>query len=285
MFIGCIAIWGTTWIAITFQLGDTAPELSVALRFGLASLLLAGYCRRRGEALRQPWRIQARAAGMGLAMFTAGYLCVYYAEQRVVSGLVALGYCATPLVNQWLYRLTLGRPVSARVTVGGLFGLAGIAAIYLPELSKLSISHNVAVGALLTAGAVIFSSTGNVASSLLERDGLSVWQRMTLSMAWGAAGCLLLGLLRGIPLSLHADPAFILSLLYLAIFGSIVAFAMYLTLLETIGGGRAGYIGVMVPIVALALSWQFEGYLWTPLAIAGVALAVAGNLIALSPGQ
>jgi drug/metabolite transporter (DMT)-like permease len=285
MFIACVAIWGTTWIAITFQLSGTAPEISVALRFGLASLVIALYCRFRGYALLCPWRVQLRAAGMGLSMFTAGYLFVYYAEKHVVSGLVAVGYCASPLVNQWLYRLTLGRPLNSRVTVGGLLGLLGISAIYLPELQSLTLSSDVAIGALLTAGAVISSATGNVASSRLEEDSLNVWQKMALSMAWGALGCLLVGLVRGVPFAVQTDLSFLLSLAYLAIFGSVVAFAMYLTLLETIGGGKAGYIGVMVPIVALTLSWLFEGFVWTPITFAGIALAMVGNVIVLLPAK
>jgi drug/metabolite transporter (DMT)-like permease len=285
MFLACVAIWGTTWLAITYQLDGVAPEISVALRFGLAALLLAGYCFWRGYKLHFPWRVHRRFAAMGGSMFTAGYLFVYYAEQHVVSGLVAVGYCASPLINQYAYHLALGRPMSRRVSVVGLIGIGGIAIIFLPELSTLSASRDVAIGAMLTAGAVISSAVGNVFSSHLEADRVNVWQKMMFSMAWGAAGCLLVGLLRGVPLTLRFDSAFLLSLLYLALLGSIVAFAFYLTLLERIGGGRAGYVGVMVPVVALALSALFEGFAWQPLTFVGIAAAVAGNVVILLPAR
>ena len=285
MFFACVAIWGTTWLAITFQLNGVAPEVSVALRFGLSAFVLAGYCAWRGYPLALPLRVHTRFAAMGLAMFTAGYLFVYYAEQYVVSGLVAVGYCASPLVNQYAYHLGLGRPMSRRVTVGGLIGISGIALIFLPELATLSASRDVVIGALLTGGAVISSATGNVFSSRLEDDKVNVWQKMTFSMAWGAAGCLAVGVVRGVPLTLHVDWPFVLSLLYLAALGSIVAFAFYLTLLERIGGGRAGYIGVMVPVVALGLSAVFENFAWHPLTLVGMAIAVAGNVLILMPAK
>ena len=281
MFLACVAIWGTTWIAITYQLPGAAPEISVALRFALAAATIAGICRWRGEGLRFGLATHLRFAAMGLSMFTAGYLFVYHAETRVASGLVAVGYCASPIVNQWAYRLALGRAVSRRVTWGGLLGIAGVAMIFWPELSGLTASRDAALGALFTALAVLSSATGNVCSSWLEGDGVSVWQKMAWSMTWGAAGALALGILRGVPLAVTVDPGFALSLLYLTVFGSVIAFAFYLTLLEHIGGGRAGYIGVLVPIVALAISAVFENFAWQPLTFAGIALALGGNLFML----
>ncbi len=285
MFFACVAIWGTTWLAITFQLNGVAPEVSVALRFGVSAVLLAAYCHWRGYPLKLSARIHARFAAMGFSMFTAGYLFVYYAEQYVVSGLVAVGYCASPLVNQYAYHLGLGRSMSRRVTLGGLIGITGIGLVFLPELATLSASRDVLIGALLTGGAVISSATGNVFSSKLEDDKVNVWQKMTFSMAWGAAGCLVVGVLRGVPMTLQIDLPFMLSLIYLALLGSIVAFAFYLTLLERIGGGRAGYIGVKVPVVALGLSAVFENFAWQPLTLIGMAIAVAGNVFILMPAK
>ena len=281
MFMACVAIWGTTWLAITYQLPGAAPEVGVALRFGLAAALIAGICIWRGDRLRFGPATHLRFAAMGLSMFTAGYLFVYYAETLVASGLVAVGYCASPLVNQWAYRLALGRPVSRRVSIGGLLGIAGVAMIFWPELRGVSASRDAALGTLFTGLAVLSSATGNICSSLLEDDGVNVWQKMAWSMAWGAAGALVVGLLRGVPLGIAADTGFVLSLIYLTVLGSVVAFAFYLTLLERIGGGRAGYIGVLVPVVALALSAVFEDFAWQPLTVVGIALALGGNIYML----
>ena len=128
LFAAAIAIWGTTWIAITFQLGRAPPEASVSLRFAIASVLLMGYCRLRGHPLRFPPRVHAQLALLGVFMFCLSYLAVYRAETFLVSGLVALGYSASPLVNAAISRVALGTPATRGVVVGGLLGVAGIVA-------------------------------------------------------------------------------------------------------------------------------------------------------------
>jgi len=72
------------------------------------------------------------------------------------------------------------------------------------------------------------------------------------------------------------------SLLYLAIFASVLGFTFYLTLLGRIGADRAAYATVLFPIVALTLSTVFEGYEWTMLSLIGVVVVLAGNLLVLS---
>ena len=75
-----------------------------------------------------------------------------------------------------------------------------------------------------------------------------------------------------------------ISLLYLAAFGSVAAFGAYLTLLARVGAGPASFVGVATPVIALLLSTLVEGYRWTPVAVLGVVLAIVGNVMALRPG-
>ena len=104
-----------------------------------------------------------------------------------------------------------------------------------------------------------------------------------LAMGYGALAVALVATLEGTPWTFDARPAYILSLLYLAAFGSVVAFGAYLTLLGKIGAARAGYVGVAVPVVALMFSTVFEHYQWTLLALLGVALCAVGNVLVLVP--
>ena len=97
LFVACVAIWGSTWLAITFQLGRVAPEASVAYRFALASAMLFAYCRARGLRLRYSPKEHAWIALFGVLMFSVNYIFVYHAERLVVSGLVAVGYSASPV--------------------------------------------------------------------------------------------------------------------------------------------------------------------------------------------
>lgn len=280
-FLACVLIWGTTWLAITFQLGSVAPEASVAWRFGLASLLCAGICRWQGLALRLAPAVHLRLAGFGASMFGLGYLCVYYAEGHVASGLVALGYSALPLTNMLASRIAVGTPLNRRVGIGGLVGLVGVGCVFWPELTRLQPGRDVFLGALLTAGGVIASAVGNVFSTRLATDGLHVWQKMAWGMAYGALCCLIAARLGGQSLGFAASTAYVLSWLYLAVFGSVFAFYFYLELLDSVGGGRAGYVGVMTPVVALVLSSLFEHFRWTPIGLIGLGTAVAGNFFIL----
>ncbi len=285
LFAACVAIWGTTWIAITFQLGRVPPEASVAWRFGLASLIVAGLCRARGFALRFPARIHGLLALLGLSMFCLGYLLVYHAETMLVSGLVAVGYSASPLVNMALSRLAFGVPMRRRVATGGLLGIAGVALVFWPELSRFRGGGRAALGAALTAGGMTSAAVGNVFAVMLERRGVNVWQKMAWGMGYGAAGCLVAAVVRGQPLAFEWTATYLASLLYLALFGSVLAFAAFLTLLERTGAAQAGYVSVMVPVVALGISSLFEGFAFGPLAAVGIAAAVAGQVLVLRPAR
>ncbi len=281
LFAACVAIWGSTWIAITFQLGTVAPEASVFYRFLLASALLFGWCLARGLPLRFSRRQHLWIAFQGTLMFSVSYVAVYYAEQYVVSGLVAVGYSASPLLNMIGMRLLFGTPMTLRVGAGAMLGLAGITLVFWPEFSHLRADGKVALGAAFTVAAVVLSAASNMVAHRNHDAGVPVWQSMAWGMLYGSVFTLAIVLVLGRPLGFAATPAYVGSLLYLAVFGSILAFGGFLTLLGRVGPARAGYIGVMVPIVALAISSAFEGYRWELLALVGVAVSVAGNVLIL----
>jgi drug/metabolite transporter (DMT)-like permease len=281
LFAACVAIWGSTWIAITFQLGSVAPEASVFYRFLLASALLFGWCAARGLPLRFARREHLWIALQGALMFSFSYVAVYYAEQYVVSGLVAVGYSASPLLNMVGMRVFFGAPMTLRVGTGAALGIVGITLVFWPEFSHLKADDRVALGAAFTVASVVISALANMAAHRNHQAGLPIWQTMAWGMLYGAAFTLALALALGRPLGFEATPGYVLSLVYLSVFGSILAFGGFLTLLARIGAARAGYIGVMVPIVALAVSAAFEGYRWELLALVGVAVSVAGNVIIL----
>lgn len=281
LFAGCVAIWGSTWLAITYQLGAVAPEASVFYRFLLASALLFAFCRARGLRLRLTGSEHLWIALQGVPMFSVSYVCVYYAEQHVVSGLVAVGYSASPLLNMLGMRLFFGTPMTTRVAAGAALGIAGITLVFWPQFSHLQAGGSVALGALLTMASVVLSSLSNMAAHRNHKAGLPVWQTMAWGMLYGAAATLAMAAALGRPMEFETTPAYLLSLVYLSVFGSILAFGGFLTLLGRIGAARAGYVGVMVPIVALVVSSIFEGYRWELLALLGVVISVAGNVIIL----
>ncbi|MGE5616891.1 MAG: DMT family transporter [Bacillota bacterium] len=281
LFVACVAIWGSTWLAITYQLGRVAPEASVFYRFLLASLLIFAYCLARKLPLRYSRRDHLWLALFGFLMFSTSYILVYYAEQHVVSGLVAVGYSASPLLGMLGLRAFFGTPITRRMTTGSILGIVGITLVFFPEFAKISGDGATALGVLYTAAAVILSSLGSMVAHRNRDVDIPVWQSMAWGMLYGALSSLVITLGLGKSLSFEATPAYVLSLLYLTILGSVLAFAGYLTLLNRIGAAKSGYIGVMVPIVALVISSFFEGFRWHALTLAGIAISVAGNVLVL----
>jgi drug/metabolite transporter (DMT)-like permease len=281
IFMACVTIWGSTWIAITFQLGRVAPEASVCYRFLLASLLIFAYCLVRGLPLRFTLREHAWMALFGAFMFSVSYIFVYYAEQHVVSGLVAVGYSASPLlgmVGLWVFFRT---PMTLSVGAGAVLGIVGIALVFLPEFGHVKPGGNPVWGALCTLVAVTASAVGSLVAHRNQEARLPLWQMMGWGMLYGSALSFLVTLALGRPIDFELAPGYVLSLLYLAVFGSIIAFAGFLTLIQRIGAARAGYVGVMVPIVALVISSAFEAFRWQPLTWGGIAVSVAGNVVIL----
>jgi len=281
LFVTCVAIWGSTWLAITYQLGRVPAEASVFYRFLLASLILFAYCAARGLPLRYPRREHLWLALFGIAMFGVSYVFVYYAEEEMVSGLVAVGYSASPLLGMIGLRICFGTPMTGRMAAGSILGIAGITLVFSPEFSKMDAGSQVGLGAFYTALAVILSSVGSMIAHRNRDAKLPVWQSMAWGMLYGALFSLAIALARGKPLAFEWTIPYVASLLYLTILGSVVAFGAFLTLLNRIGAARSGYIGVMVPIVALVISSFFEGFSWHALTWLGVAISVAGNVLVL----
>ena len=281
LFAACVAIWGSTWLAITFQLGRVAAEASVFYRFLLASLLLFAYCRARRLPLAYRPEQHAWIALQGVLMFSVSYIYVYYAEENVVSGLVAVGYSASPLLSMLGMRLFFRTPMTRAMTAGSILGIAGITLVFWPEFAHLQGDQRTAAGAAYTVAAVLISTLGSMVAHRNHEAHVPLWQNMAWGMLYGAIFSLGVTLATGKSLALELSAPYVLSLLYLAVLGSIVAFAGYLTLLKRIGVARSGYIGVMVPIVALVISAAFEGFRWHALTGVGIAISVAGNVIVL----
>jgi len=282
IFAACVAIWGTTWLAITFQFGPVAPEISVSHRFLLAALLIAAWCRLRGLSLRFSRAEHGAFALLGLALYSVSYIFVYRAEMHLASGLVAVGYSASPLLSMLGLRVFFGQPMTARMALGSLLGILGISLVFLPEFLRLAQGSDVALGSLFTALAVSITTAGGLLAHRNHERNLHGWPTMAWSMAYGSLASLAVALALGRPYTIDLGAPYLLSLLYLSLLGSVVTFAGWLTLVGRIGAPRASYVGVMAPVVALFVSTLFEGFLWHPLTAAGVAVSIAGNVLVLS---
>ncbi|MPZ09094.1 MAG: EamA family transporter [Kiloniellaceae bacterium] len=276
-----VLIWGTTWIAMKHQVGIVAPELSVGYRFAIAAALVFVWALLARQRLRFAWRQHLLLAAMGLCMFSFNFYFFYCAAAYLTSGLLAVVFSLTVVLNIVNGRILLGRRASPRTLVAAALGLAGIVALFWPEVHRFDLADSGTLGLLLSLLGTLCFSLGNIASARAQALGLPVLSCNAWGMAYGAVAMFALSLIGGAPFIFDPALPYVTSLLYLAVCGSVMAFGAYLTLLGRIGADRAAYATVLFPLVALAISTVVEDYAWTPMALTGVALVLAGNLLVL----
>jgi len=279
-----VLIWGSTWYAITFQLGEVHPVLSVAYRFMLASAVLFAFLKlTKKQKFPKFTRAQHITIAMqGFYLFSLNYVLFYFGTAYLTSGLVAIIFSTMTLMNIFNQSMFFGIRVKKQVALGSLVGLSGIIMVFWPEVTAISASDATMKGILLCLVASYCASIGNMVSMKNSRDGVPVLEANTFGMMYGAGFSLALALAIGAPITFEYTYGYTLSMIYLAVFGSAIAFGCYLTLMKNIGADKAAYATVLFPLVALAISTVFEGYVWTSISMIGVALTLCGNVIAMA---
>jgi drug/metabolite transporter (DMT)-like permease len=277
-----VVIWGSTWLVIKFQLGQVSPIVSVGWRFSLAALMLLIYSALRRRSLRFSVREHGWIALQGVLLFGINYIGVYLSEQYLVSGLVAVVFSLVVFTNALGMRLFFGLPIRLTAVLAATLGVTGVALIFGRELLSVRTSAgNELRGLLLALAATLVASLGNMVATRNHRHGLPVMQVNAWSMLYGAVFVLVVALAGGEPLSFEFSWPYLASLLFLALFGSALAFGAYLTLMGRIGADRAAYTAVAIPIVALLLSTAFEQLRWHLETFTGVAACIGGIALTL----
>ena len=259
-------IWGSTFFAITLELGEVPPAVSVVYRFALASLTLFAYCLLRGDKLRLPWRVQRWTLLQGFFTFCVSYVCTYNAEQYVVSALVAVLFALMVFWTPICARIAFGTPIPRRTWGAGAAAIAGVTLLFwhaigneVRHLGQGGQGHFI-LGLALGIAASIASSAGSIVVGKAREESNNLVLTTGWSMFWGtcmvAAWCLATGQAFIIP----RTASYVLGLLHLSIFGSVVAFICYFTLINRIGSNKAVYIGVITPVISVLLSIKLEHY-------------------------
>jgi drug/metabolite transporter (DMT)-like permease len=282
LYATVVLIWGSTWAAIPFQLGTVAEEVSVGYRFGLAALALYAYAFASRRPLKLPGSAYPFVFLQGALLFCINYFFVYYGTAYLTSGVVAVLFSGILILNAIFERLFFGREIDARFWLASAVGISGIALIFSTEISDFSFSDRSVHGGMLVLFGTLIASLGNMAAVANTKRGLPVVAVNAHAMAFAAALALLIALALGKQLDFSPRADYVLSLLYLAVFGSAVAFGCYLALLRIIGAARASYSSVLFPVVALLISTAVEEYRWTITAAIGMLLTLAGNWLILS---
>jgi drug/metabolite transporter (DMT)-like permease len=281
LFTVCTAIWGSTWLVITYQLGAVAPEVSVVWRFALAALILGAFCVVTRRSLRFAAADHAILAVQGTLMFGLNYVCVYWAEQHIVSGLVAVAFSTITFMSVFAQRVMYGTPVTARALTGATLGVVGVTLLFVPELVAAHGDRATGLGIFWAILGTVFAALGNMAAARLQQRGRAIVSTTAWGMLYGTIAAAIVVVATGAHWGFDLRPPYVASLAYLALLGSVAAFVSYLALMRTIGMANASYVGVSTPVLALLLSALMEGYVFSAFSVAGIALAIAGNVIVL----
>ncbi len=286
LFATTVLIWGSTWIAIAVQVGDFPLIVSVFYRFAIAAVCFLPVLALTGQLSFPALRHHPFIIAQALCLFSMNFVLLYSAALYIPSGLIAIIFSLSTIYNALNARLFFGESIAPRVLLASLLGLAGLAVIFLPdalgEIGDAAAPSDTFRGVLLAAGGTLLFSWGNMASRRNATHGLPTASTNAWGMAYGALMLIVLIFATATPIMAPPDLTYTLALLYLAIFGSIIGFTTYLLLVVRVGSSRAAYATVLFPIVAITLSALFEGYQITSTTIAGMLLALAGNIVMFS---
>lgn len=275
-------IWGTTWIAIAWQVGPVPVVVSVFYRFACAGVLFMAGLGLVGRLHLPATRHQPWLLAQALCLFSLNFLCFYQAATFIPSGLISVVFSLATIFNAINARLFFGERIAARTIVAGLLSASGLALLFGPEIALTGTSATLPGIALAGLGTLFFS-LGNMVSRRNSAAGLGPVTANAWAMTYGALLLLVLIGLTSTPIVAPTDTRYVAAMLYLAIIGSIVGFTTYLMLVARIGSSRAAYATVLFPIVALSLSTLFEGYQWNVLNASGLVLALVGNAVMFAP--
>ena len=276
-------VWGSTWIVIRDQLGVVPPQWSVTYRFALAAAAMALLATLKGQSLKLDRGGLFAAVVLGVTQFCVNFNSVYLAEQFITSGVIATAFALLLIPNSLLAWAFLGQKPNGRFLLAGLTAIIGVLLLFLHELRSSSAdASQIAAGLALTAVGILGASAANVYQAGKEAMRHPLLALLAWSMAIGAVLDAVIAFAVAGPPTFDPRPGYLLGVLYLALAGSVLCFALYFPVVRKIGPGRAAYSSVLVPIIAMSLSTAFEGYSWSMLAVGGGVLAIGGMLLALA---
>ena len=268
-------IWGSTWLFIKLGLEDLPPFTFAGIRFVIAVSILLIIIAIRHRPLPKDWRDWALIAGTGFLAFTINYGLLFWGEQRTSSGLAAILQTIIPVFGLVLAHLHLP---DERITwpkfFGVVMGIMGVALIFSDQLnsegpSAFQGSVAIVIGAFCAAYSnVLIKSRGGK----LDYAVLAAGQ-----MAFGMIPLLVIGItFEGNPLNLRWTPIALISLFYLALVGSAIAFLLYYWLVRHMEVTKTMLIALATPLIAVSLGMMVRGEKLTWRIVVGGASIMSG---------
>ena len=285
LYLMTVLIWGSTWLAIEFQIGVVAAEVSLVYRFAIAAILMWVFCLWHGLDMRLSRAHHIFVVVLAACNFGFNYLFLYWAQAYLSSAMTSIAFSTLLIFNIVNTRLFFGKPIAPRIYIGAMFGIVGIGALFWADLREFDLSTGAFLGLGLALIGTFLASLGNMISVRNSNKKIGVMQGNAWGMLIGSVLLFFYSLVAGTPFTIDWSVGYITSLMYLSLFGTMIAFACYFALLKEIGPEKASYAIVLFPVVAVVLSTFFEGFVWQPNTVIGFVLVLMGNAIVLTPMQ
>jgi drug/metabolite transporter (DMT)-like permease len=282
LFISTLICWSPTWYLIKFQFGVVDPLISIFYRFFIASIIIFIFLMLSKKKMSFNFHQHLSFLLLGVTLFSLNYIFFYLANTYLISGIVTIAFSTILIMNILGERIYFKIKSSKETLFAAGFGIVGILIIFGNELLNFKLEDKTHIGIILSFIATFWASTGNLIHQKNSKDKIPFIQSIAYGMLYGSLFTLIVAKFRGAEFIFDNSISYILSFLYLSIIGSVVAFYLYLKLLENIGSARAGYIGVIMPIIALIISTIFEGLQWTNNLILGLPVLIFGCILILN---
>lgn len=279
LYLAMILVWGSSWLAIAWQISDISPIVSVFYRFALAAIIMFPMMKILGKIQQVRAKDHIFFALHGALLFSLNFICFYYASHYIVSGLIAIIFSLATIWNALNgYLFYKEKPVPA-MKWGILFGLLGLILIFWQDIANVELGGDILLGVGLSVLGVYFFSLGNMITVRNKKNGITSITSTSYGVIYGSVILFIICLILGLEFSFEFSEQYLGALVFLSLIATIFGFTAYLNLVERLGASRAAYILVITPLVALALSTIFEDYQWSITAIIGVLFIALGNFI------
>ena len=282
LFTVTLFCWSPTWYLIKFQLGYVDPLVSVFYRFVAASLIIFVYLMIKRKSFKFSFNQHIWFLFFGACLYSINYVFFYTSNTYLVSAFPAIVFSTVVIMNilgEWFY---FKKKPTTKTLIGAAIGMIGIIIIFNKEIFNFSLSNGTHIGLFLALLGTFCASTGNMIHQRNLNNNFPLIQTIAFSMLYGSLITLLIIQLNNTQLLFEFTFRYIASLTYLSVFGSIFAFIFYLKLLEKVGPGRAGYVGVVMPVIALLISTIFENLEWRIDLIIGLPILLIGAVLVIN---
>ena len=285
LFLGALFFWSATWsiIGLTQVNIDLDPTISVFIRFIVAGLIILIFVALTKRKLIFSIKDHVYFFVLGIFLYSGNYIFFYHSNVYLPSNVPATVFCLLTIFNILGEKFIFKKPITSMTLSGALLGITGIGIIFYQDFVNFDLNSGTTLGLMFALFATLSASAGNLIAIYNKRNyNIPLLQNVAFAMIYGALVALIVSFIKGaefyIPIS---NFSYLLGLAYLIIFGSIISFLCYIRFIENTSASTGGYIGVIMPILALIISMIFEDVKPDIFFLTGLPVALIGLLLIL----